>query len=146
MHFLTTILLSATSALAAPLSMAAPNAAEWTITSLSRKCDTADTSCVWAFGVNTGEDGVEATPVANYTVVATNDAPASRAIGAAQVFGNFTVTSTWSGQFGDGEGFTTLSVVDYGKGLIVYPAYKDTQLVNGTTVTPDQSYPVQNLP
>ncbi|KAI1461166.1 hypothetical protein F4805DRAFT_315731 [Annulohypoxylon moriforme] len=149
MHFptiLTTLLLSATSSLAAPLSMAAPNAAQWTIESLKRTCDDGDTSCVWTFGINTGEDGVAATSVTNYTVNATDSAPASRAIGQAQKFGNYTVTSTWSGQFGEGEGFTTLSVIDYDKGLIVYPAYKDTQLVNGQVVTPDQSYPVQNLP
>ncbi|KAI1106765.1 hypothetical protein F4804DRAFT_285035 [Jackrogersella minutella] len=146
--FTTAILtiLSASASLAAPLSMAAPNAAEWTITSLSRACDDGDKTCVWKFGVDTGEDGVAATSVANYTVNATDSAPASRAIGGPQTFGNFTVTSTWSGQFGEGEGFTTLSVIDYAKGLIVYPAYKDTQLANGTVVSPDQSYPVQNLP
>ncbi|KAI2473445.1 hypothetical protein F4781DRAFT_191538 [Annulohypoxylon bovei var. microspora] len=143
---LSTLLLSAASTLAAPLSMAAPNAAEWTIESLKRTCDDGDKTCVWTFSVNTGEDGVAATSVANYTVNATDSAPASQAIGNAQTFGNFTVTSTWSGQFGEGEGFTTMSVIDYAKGLIVYPAYKDTQLVSGQVVTPDQSYPVQNLP
>ncbi|OTA54908.1 hypothetical protein K449DRAFT_426025 [Hypoxylon sp. EC38] len=146
---LTNLLLSAstiTISLAAPLSMAAPNAAEWTIESLSRTCDDADTTCVWSFGVNTGEPGVAVTSVSNYTVNATSSAPASRAVGGPQKFGNFTVTSTWSGQFGEGQGFTTLSVIDYDRGLIVYPAYKDTQLVNGQVVKPDQSYPVQNLP
>ncbi|KAI0142428.1 hypothetical protein F4776DRAFT_506617 [Hypoxylon sp. NC0597] len=140
------LLSASTSALAAPLSMAAPNAAEWTIESLSRTCDDADTTCVWSFGVNTGEPDVAVTSVSNYTVNATSSAPASRAIGGPQQFGNFTVTSTWSGQFGEGEGFTTLSVIDYPRGLIVYPAYKDTQLPNGQVVKPDQSYPVQNLP
>ncbi|KAI1139541.1 hypothetical protein F5Y05DRAFT_326174 [Hypoxylon sp. FL0543] len=143
---LTLLAATATTTLAAPLSMAAPDAAEWTIESLSRTCNGNDTACVWAFGVNTGDPGVAVTSVANYTVAASPDAPASRAVGGPQVFGNYTVTSTWSGQFGDGQGFTTLSVIDYAKGLIVYPAYKDTQLVNGQVVTPDQSYPVQNLP
>ncbi|KAI2625285.1 hypothetical protein GGS26DRAFT_196125 [Hypomontagnella submonticulosa] len=142
---LTTALLSASAALAAPLSMAAA-APEWTITSLSRTCDEADTACVWKFGINLGEEGVATIPVANYTVKASGDTPASRAIGGPQEFGNYTVTSTWSGQFGENEGFTTLSVIDYAKKLIVYPAYKDTQLPNGTVVTPDQSYPVQNIP
>ncbi|OTB03565.1 hypothetical protein M426DRAFT_321722 [Hypoxylon sp. CI-4A] len=143
-----TLLLSAATrtSLAAPLSMAAPNAAEWTIEGLSRTCDDGDKTCVWKFSVNTGEEGVAATTVGNYTVVATDAAPASRAIGGPQKFGNYTVTSTWSGQFGEGEGFTTLSVIDYDKGLIVYPAYKDTQLVNGQAVAPDQSYPVQTIP
>ncbi|KAI1780445.1 hypothetical protein F4818DRAFT_435651 [Hypoxylon cercidicola] len=147
MQLKTTILaLSAAGlALAAPLSMAA-DAAEWTIAGLSRTCDDADTSCVWTFAVDTAEEGVEPTPVANYTVNASDAAVASQAIGGPQVFGNFTVTSTWSGQFGDGEGFTTLSVIDFARNLIVYPAYKDTQLPNGEVVTPDQSYPVQNIP
>ncbi|KAI1381566.1 hypothetical protein F4677DRAFT_460635 [Hypoxylon crocopeplum] len=140
---LTTALLSATTALAAPLSMAV--AAEWTIETLSRVCDDADTTCLWTFGIDTGAAELAPT-AANYTVNATDAAPASRAIGGPQLFGNYTVTSTWSGQFGDGEGFTTLSVIDYAQGLIVYPAYKDTQLLNGEVVTPDQSYPVQSLP
>ncbi|KAI0884671.1 uncharacterized protein GGS22DRAFT_145568 [Annulohypoxylon maeteangense] len=143
---LSTLLLCASSTLAAPISMAAPNAAQWTIESLKRTCDDGDKTCVWTFNINTGEEGVSATSVDSYTVNATDSAPASRAIGQAQKFGNFTVTSTWSGQFGEGEGFTTMSVIDYAKGLIVYPAYKDTQLVNGQVVSPDQSYPVQNLP
>ncbi|KAI4869125.1 hypothetical protein F4820DRAFT_408096 [Hypoxylon rubiginosum] len=146
MQLATTVLaLSAAGlALAAPLSMAA-DAAEWTIEGLSRTCDDADAACLWTFVIDTAEEGVAVTP-ANYTVNATDAAPASQAIGGPQVFGNYTVTSTWSGQFGPGEGFTTLSVIDYAKGLIVYPAYKDTQLPNGQVVTPDQSYPVQNIP
>ncbi|XXG97747.1 OPT super [Hypoxylon texense] len=147
MQLATTLLALSTAAglaLAAPLSMAA-DAAEWTIEGLARTCDDADATCLWTFAIDTAEEGVDATP-ASYTVNATEAAPASRAVGGPQVFGNYTVTSTWSGQFGEGEGFTTLSVIDYAKGLIVYPAYKDTQLPNGQVVTPDQSYPVQNIP
>ncbi|KAI1405528.1 hypothetical protein F4819DRAFT_443749 [Hypoxylon fuscum] len=117
---LATAILFAATALAAPLSKSAD--ATWTITSLSRTCDDADTTCLWTFGVDTGEDGIEPTAVADYTVNATDSAPASQAIGGPQLFGNFTVTSTWSGQFGEGEGFTTLSVIDYNRTLIVYPA------------------------
>ncbi|KAL7624317.1 hypothetical protein AAE478_005878 [Parahypoxylon ruwenzoriense] len=131
--------------LAAPLSMAAPAASEWTIESLKRTCDEGDTTCVWTFGINTGEDGVAPTQ-ASYAVNATASAPASRAIGGPQVFGNFTVTSTWSGQFGEGQGFTTMSVIDYDNKLIVYPAYTDNQVASGAVVEPDQSYPVQSLP
>ncbi|KAI6088958.1 hypothetical protein F4821DRAFT_232628 [Hypoxylon rubiginosum] len=141
---LATAVLAAGFAVAAPVSMAA-DVAEWTIEGLSRTCDDADATCLWTFTIDTAEEGVAVTP-ANYTVNATTSAPASQAIGGPQVFGNFTVTSTWSGQFGEGEGFTTLSVIDYARNLIVYPAYKDTQLPNGEVVTPDQSYPVQNIP
>ncbi|KAI1084055.1 hypothetical protein F5B20DRAFT_363816 [Whalleya microplaca] len=144
---LTTLLLttafSATAVLAAPFSMAAE--AEWTIESLSRNCTATDTSCLWIFGINVGAEGVNAT-ACSYGVNATEAAPASQAIGGPVACGNYTVTSTWSGQFGEGEGFTTLSVIDYDNKLIVYPAYKDTQVASGEVVSPDQSYPVQNLP
>lgn len=58
--------------------------------------------------------------------------------------GDYTIGSTWSGQFGPGEGFTTLSVVRGGE--IVYPAYKDSQLVDWVVVKPDQSYTPVKLP
>ncbi|KAI5864287.1 hypothetical protein GGS23DRAFT_563690 [Durotheca rogersii] len=135
----------ASATLAAPLSMAAPAATEWTIQSLSRTCDEGDKTCQWEFGINTGEDRVAPVHV-KYIVDATKAAPASRAAGGPQTFGKFTVTSTWSGQFGEGLGFTTLSIVDYAKKLIVYPAYTDGQLASGAVVTPDQSYPVYRLP
>lgn len=41
---------------------------------------------------------------------------------------------------------TTLAVVNNAAKLIVYPAYTDKQLTNGTVVTPDQSYTPQALP
>lgn len=56
----------------------------------------------------------------------------------------YTIGSTWSGQFGPEQGFTTLSVVK--DGLIIYPAYKDTQLVDWVPVKPDQSYTPTKLP
>ncbi|KAI2611478.1 uncharacterized protein GGS25DRAFT_519786 [Hypoxylon fragiforme] len=139
----TFLLLSATTALATRLSVAVD--AEWTIEGLSRTCDDADTTCLWTFGIDTNEEGAEVV-AANYTVNASSDAPASRAIGGPEAFGNYTVTSTWSGQFGEGEGFTTLSVIDYGKGLIVYPGYRDVEIPNGKVYTPDKSYPVQQIP
>lgn len=58
--------------------------------------------------------------------------------------GDYYIGSTWSGQFGPGEGFTTLSVVK--GGLIIWPAYKDTQLVDWVAVKPDQSYTPVKLP
>jgi hypothetical protein len=60
--------------------------------------------------------------------------------------GKYTITSNWSGQFGKGKGFTTLAVVDNPTSQIIYPGYKDTQLVNGTVVKPDQSYAPAALP
>lgn len=57
--------------------------------------------------------------------------------------GKFTVSSAWSGQFGAGNGFTTLAVTD--DESIVFPAYTDKQVVNGVAVSPDQSYAPQDL-
>ncbi|KAI0181990.1 hypothetical protein GGR52DRAFT_568199 [Hypoxylon sp. FL1284] len=141
--FAASALSAASTVVAAPVSMAADG--EWTIEGMVRTCDDADTSCLWTFTVDTAEEGVD-TQLVNYVVNATETAPASQAIGGPQVFGLFTVTSTWSGQFGEGEGYTTLSVIDYEKGVLVYPGYKDVEVPNGEVVDPDRSFPVQNLP
>ncbi|CRK23756.1 hypothetical protein BN1708_013790, partial [Verticillium longisporum] len=60
--------------------------------------------------------------------------------------GPYTVTSSWSGQFGEGNGFTTLAVVNRSSKQIVWPAYTDKQLAKAVVVKPNQSYPVQALP
>lgn len=149
------------------------DATTWTITSLSRTCDAALTTCTWAFGINNGTATTPCTEVVTGT-------PATETNGGPATCGIYTVTSGWSGQFGPGNGFvsllpslpphvplvfhvlykirrnssadllltiwkTTLSVVDYAANLIVFPAYTDKQLTNGTVVTPDQSYTPQAL-
>ncbi|KAI1878783.1 hypothetical protein JX265_002960 [Neoarthrinium moseri] len=128
-------------ALSAPVSMAAD--ASWTLVAVTRTCNPGDTTCFWQFSIETGAPGATPCP---YTVNATASAPASQANGGPTACGNFTVTSGWSGQFGPGEGFTTFSVIDRASKLIAYPAYTDKELVNGTAVSPDRSYPVQTLP
>lgn len=146
MHFTTLIpaFLSAT-ALAAPtvaraetVSMMA-EATTWTIQSLSRVCNDADTSCTWSFGIYNGNATTPCTEVVT-------GSPASQTNGGPATCGAYTVTSGWSGQFGAGNGFTTFAVVDYAAGLIVYPAYTDKQVAGGAVVTPDQSYTPQALP
>ncbi|KAF4120709.1 hypothetical protein GMORB2_2713 [Geosmithia morbida] len=117
-------------------------AATWTITDFKRVCNEADTSCDWSFGI---KDADKITKCA-YTVKKTGDAPASRTSQTGVACGAYSVTSAWSGQFGEGQGFTTLSVVDYAAKTIAWPAYTDNQLAAGTVVKPDQSYPVQALP
>ncbi|KAJ2896075.1 hypothetical protein MKZ38_005903 [Zalerion maritima] len=117
---------------------------EWTIESMLRCCNEADTSCEWSFGINTN-DGSASTPC-TMTVSASGSTPASEADGGQVACGVFTVTSGWSGQFGEGNGFTVLSVVNYAKGLIVWPGYTDVQLDGGEVVEPDQSYQPQALP
>ncbi|KAI1073799.1 small secreted protein [Whalleya microplaca] len=141
MQFTTTILaaiLSAT-ALAAPTPAAEVKSAmadvpQWTIEGLKRVCDQADTSCTWSFGIDTH---LAPTTACSFTVTGS---PASRTGSSGHVCGDYTVSSGWSGQFGEGNGFTTLSVVDFGKKLITWPAYTDKQLANGAVVTPDLSY------
>lgn len=43
-------------------------------------------------------------------------------------------------------GFTTFSVVNNARRLIAYPAYTDKEVQGGNTVSPNRSYPVQNIP
>ena len=144
MQFTSTLLaavLAATAAVAAPTpavkSMMVNG--QWTINGFTRTCDDADTSCEYRFGINRN-DGTLA-PICDYTVTG---APASQAPANGIVCGAFTVSSAWSGQFGPGNGFTTFAVVADRE--IIYPAYSDSQLVNGAAVEPDQSYTPQALP
>jgi hypothetical protein len=109
----------------------------WTIQDFKRAC--ANNVCTYTYGINTN-DGSAVTGCA-YQV---SGNPAERASYNNVHCGNFVISSNWSGQFGEGNGFQTLAVVR-GK-QIAYPAYNDAQLANGATVKPDQSYPVQNLP
>ncbi|KAI3317023.1 surface protein 1 [Xylariaceae sp. AK1471] len=134
--------LFSTSAVATTLSTFAST--EWTLDSLTRVCDGADASCTWKFGINTNEAGVNAT-ACTYVVKSTPTAPASQSNGGPVSCGVFNVTSGWSGQFGPGQGFTVVSVVDYAKKLIVYAGYTDTSVGNGTAVDPNLSFPVQTL-
>lgn len=145
MKFSVTALLTAalaSSAMAAPADAQVKSmstAASWTITDAKRVCNKDDTSCDWSFGI---KDGNAVTKCA-YTV---KGSPASHAPQTGVACGKYSVTSAWSGQFGPGEGFTTLSVIDYKAKRIVWPAYTDKQLASGKVVKPDQSYPVQALP
>ncbi|KAL8851012.1 MAG: hypothetical protein Q9221_004095 [Calogaya cf. arnoldii] len=143
MHFSTVILaaLTAIPALSAPataVSMMAATTPQWTIKSFIRTCNDANTSCNHSFSIDTH---VGAATPCSYTVTGN---PASRASYNDIQCGAYTISSTWSGQFGPNEGFQTLAVVQ-GR-TIVYPAYTDNQLANGKVVSPDQSYSPQNLP
>lgn len=138
-----TALLSAT-ALAAPSPAAdvkSMAAGSWTIESMKRTCDKADTACNWSFTVNNGSGKTACA----YTVKKSGSTPASHSPQTGVKCGAYTVTSGWSGQFGPGNGFTTLSVADFAKKRIAWPAYTDKQLASGKVVTPNQSFPVQVL-
>ncbi|TFA99700.1 hypothetical protein CCMA1212_008509 [Trichoderma ghanense] len=137
-------LLTASTAFAAPTpadkSMMA-DVPEWTITDMKRVCNKADTKCTWTFGVDTHL--AAATPC---TYVVKADANASQASGGPVTCGPYTVTSSWSGQFGPNNGFTTFAVVDSAKKLITWPAYTDVQVKDGKVVSPNQSYAPTTLP
>ncbi|KAH7310599.1 hypothetical protein B0I35DRAFT_412091 [Stachybotrys elegans] len=118
---------------------------EWTIESLQRVCDEQDTQCTWTFTINTNTEGVEPTSV-EYIVEASGETPASQAIGGPSEFGVFTVTSTWSDVFGIEDAWTTMSVIDFERGILVYPAYLDRQVAGGEVVEPDQVYIPEPIP
>ncbi|KAK3710709.1 hypothetical protein LTR37_010128 [Vermiconidia calcicola] len=112
---------------------------QWTIGNFKRACGPADKQCTLTYNIK-ANDG---SPTAKCSYQVTGS-PASRASYSNVKCGAYTVSSSWSGQFGAGKGFTTMSVV---KGnLIAYPSYTDKQLQGGTVVKPDQSYTPQNLP
>ncbi|KAI5365302.1 hypothetical protein Slin15195_G048350 [Septoria linicola] len=148
MQFSTTVLAllaAATTSLATPVPEPA-NAVnmmaatpQWTIQNFKRTCAQDAKSCQYSFGINTNNG--QAVTNCNYNVTGN---PAARATYQNVQCGAFRIGSTWSGQFGAGQGFQTLSVVRNKQ--IVYPAYKDSQLAGGETVKPDQSYTPQNLP
>ncbi|KAI1324724.1 hypothetical protein F5Y16DRAFT_380208 [Xylariaceae sp. FL0255] len=143
MHFQTTIfaaaLMAATSVYAAPTTAAAiPN---WTLTSVNRACDSANDKCVWTFGINTNT-GAAATPC-TFAITGANASEGN--LTTPILCGAFKVTAGWSGQFGPGNGFTTLSVFDTANSQIAWPAYTDKQLANGAVVKPDMSWAVTQM-
>lgn len=140
----TTLAFFASSVLAAPIdgAVSAAAAAEWTFQGVTRTTNYGDTIANWTFTILGSGPAVPCTHLVN----ATASSPASQSNGGPTTCGAFTILSGWSGQFGPGKGFTTISVVDYPKKLIAYPAYTDNEVGNGTAVSPDRSYPVQSLP
>ncbi|KAK2616218.1 hypothetical protein QQS21_000850 [Conoideocrella luteorostrata] len=148
MHFTQTIvaaLFAATSVVAAPTpaekSMMAADIPQWTIEGLKRSCN-AD-QCNWTFQIN--PKIFSRTPV-NFVVKRSGNTPPTQNNGGAQNFGDYTITSGWSGQFGPDNGFTTFAVVDNKNRRIAYPSYTDREVKDGNVVNPDRSYGVQSLP
>jgi hypothetical protein len=134
--------LLASSIMAAPTAGVSMMAAgpQWTIENMKRTCNAENTSCTWNFGIYPGTG--DATPC-KYVVEANT---ASHANGGPVTCGGYTVTSGWSGQFGEGAGFTTFSVVNNAARQIIWPAYTDKQVEGGNVVKPDQSYAPAALP
>ncbi|RDA84378.1 hypothetical protein CP532_2574 [Ophiocordyceps camponoti-leonardi (nom. inval.)] len=136
-------ILAASTAMANPAAksmMAAdPN---WTIEQMQRICTKEATQCTWSFRINTH---ISKSTECKLVVDAYNGIKATRSKGGPVRCGDYTVTSGWSDQFGEGNGFTVLSVVDDKKRLIVWPSYTDKQVEKGQVVDPDQSYSAQRV-
>ncbi|KAJ5864170.1 uncharacterized protein N7529_006086 [Penicillium soppii] len=134
--------LVASSAFAAPVaetkSMMAATP-QWTIQNAKLVCNAANTACNWTFGIYPGSGAATA------CTVPLNGNTASHTNGGPVTCGGYTVTSGWSGYFGEGNGFTTLSVVDNKSRQIIWPAYTDKQVAGGAVVKPDQSYAPVNI-
>ncbi|KAK4863386.1 hypothetical protein LT330_002164 [Penicillium expansum] len=126
-------LLLATSLLASSIFAAPITSSDWTIRDMKRVCNDENTSCTWTFGIDSGSDTTDCT-----YIVEANDA--SQADGGPSTCGTYTVTSSWSGQFGPTNGFTTLSVGNDESGQMIWPGYNDEQLEGGNVVKPDKSY------
>ncbi|ETS73915.1 hypothetical protein PFICI_13781 [Pestalotiopsis fici W106-1] len=116
---------------------------EWTIRRLQRKCYKNNQICVWKFGIDCGHDRVTKC----YFVVNSlgRNKTATETDSPDHVCGRFTVSSGWSGQFGPGNGFSVLALVDNESQLIAWPSYSDKQIQNGTVVKPDQTYTPKKL-
>lgn len=84
----------------------------WTIQSFTRTCDDAANKCAYSFHINTN-DGSAPTACA-YDVIAPPGSKAETQSYNSVACGAFMIGSTWSGQFGPGQGFQTLSVVTGG--------------------------------
>ncbi|KAI0973367.1 hypothetical protein F4678DRAFT_426532 [Xylaria arbuscula] len=129
-------ILSASSVFAAPAAIP-----DWTLKSVKRVCNAADTSCTWSFGINTNTGG--ATTQCSFAVTGS---PADQGnTSGTKTCGVFSVTAGWSGQFGPGNGFTTLAVHDNANGQIAWPAYTDSQLAGGKVVSPDKTWAVTQM-
>jgi hypothetical protein len=145
MHY-TTVLAFATAALAAPARFMPLANEEWTIENMQRRCTvTPRNECVWTFKINQHKEGVAPTDV-RYVVNGTSAVLPSRSVGGPSKHGIFTVTSTWSDYFGVENAWTTMSVIDYKRGVLIYPAYTDKQLAGGKVVKPDQTYVPESIP
>lgn len=157
-----TILAAATTALAAPAHSTTPTDTSvlpargaarpfWSIRDYKRTCAGpagSETSCTATFGIDTKLNGHK---VALCTVTTKGSAgfPATQAAYTGIPCGpngRFTLNSGWSGQFGNGNGFSTVSIVDNTDKIIVYAGYADSEVpANGSAVKPDKEVQPHNL-
>lgn len=150
MHFTTILaaLVSGSMTTAIPtasVTTTANSTTPWTIKSLRRVCNSADTECQWSFGIDTHKStgGADRDEPTNCAYIVEGD-PASHTNGGVSPCGPFTVSSGYDGQLGTTtkpkQGFTVLAIAHPVRRLIVWAAYTDEQLQGGKVVSPDQTY------
>ncbi|KAK5658677.1 hypothetical protein OQA88_2073 [Cercophora sp. LCS_1] len=144
MQLTKTTLLAALSSLAAAASIPRRDYTpgdfhNWTIENARRVCDETDSECTWSFIIDTHREGMAPVPC-EFTTKSFEGAPASISPQHGEECGPYVITSTWSGQFGPDQGFTTLSVIDDAYRLVAFPAYTDSQLERGDVVEPNLDF------
>jgi hypothetical protein len=82
----------------------------WTIGSFTRTCNAADTSCIVSFTINANLGALPSS--CTYNVTGT---PASQTRTQGLHSGPYMIGSSWSGQFGPGNGFTVVPILDWAK-------------------------------
>lgn len=122
-----------------PVPAPTPAVAGWTLRDVKRPCNKEDTKCDWSFLIDTHRQDNPPTSCTFHALRFRSD-PASKSPFGALCGGRYRITGRWSGQFGPGNGFTTLSVVDEKLKLIAFPAYTDGELEDGRMVKPDVGF------
>ncbi len=150
MHASNTLLLglvaAATNTIAAPTLdarsqavSAMAQAPEWIVKDFTRSCNARRTACQVTFSIDT-----QIAPPTDCGFIISG-APAVQSPQSGITCGPYTISSSWSDQFGPDNGFTTYSVIDWANHLIIWPAYADSEVPNHAAVTPDKSYAPQTL-
>ncbi|KAH9893687.1 hypothetical protein F4778DRAFT_748172 [Xylariomycetidae sp. FL2044] len=141
---LTLLFTPLTLALPAPAAKLASRSDEqWTTTGLTRTCDADLRTCTWQFGISSSADPT-GTPPQDCTLVVAGT-PGTVANGGPAACGIYTVTSGWA-PAGGVEPFTTLSLVDYARGVIAWASFRDSLVGTDGVVVPDMTWEVQQIP
>lgn len=116
----------------------------WKVSQFRRLCDPFDTACVFDFTVSTN--------VASYAPVPcrfTLAADIGKAVAASKnhledhACGPYHVSVGWNGQFGEGNGFVTLAVVDFGARMSAWYSWSESKLEGGQVAEDAAAVPVK---
>ncbi|KAK3386629.1 hypothetical protein B0H63DRAFT_139165 [Podospora didyma] len=116
---------------------------QWIFQRMTRTCDSVDVFCDWDFKISRNISWLAPVPC-KFTVRSANGTKASQTSSKGNVCGQYRVSMGWNGQFGTGNGFTVMAVNDIQYKKVAYPAYADSELVNGQPVVPDKFSPAES--